>query len=167
MKEFFDKNSPYAYQDMTARMVETIRKQYWKADEATEKKLINEYLESVAQHGVGCSGNTCGNARLSKYVVERAQELGVPTPLIEGFQASMRRATGQEIEDAAREVEEFVRRNEGAPPAEISKVTEPAPAPLQGYRMEVEKRDTGANRTAVVGQDQWVFGSTISVPFTL
>lgn len=67
----------------------------------------------------------------------------------------MQKATGREIPDAAREVEEFVRRNEGAPPAETSQVTEPAPAPLQGYHMEVEKRDTATRRTAIVGEGEW------------
>src|SRR4029077_20199222 len=42
MKDFFEKNSPFAYQDITARMEETIRKGYWNADQATEKKLLEE-----------------------------------------------------------------------------------------------------------------------------
>ena len=37
MDDFFEKKSPFAYQDMTARMVETVRKGYWKADAATHK----------------------------------------------------------------------------------------------------------------------------------
>ncbi len=44
MAEFFDKSSPFAYQDITARMLETVRKGYWKADAATEKKLLEEYV---------------------------------------------------------------------------------------------------------------------------
>ncbi len=69
MKQFFEDKSPFAYQDITARMVETVRKQYWKADEATEKKLLEEFLKSVQEHGIGCSGNTCGNARLMQYMI--------------------------------------------------------------------------------------------------
>ena len=61
MQAFFDANSPFAYQDMTARMVETIRKDYWSADEATTERLLSEYVESVATYGVGCAGHTCGN----------------------------------------------------------------------------------------------------------
>jgi hypothetical protein len=57
-----------------------------KTDEQIEKKLLEEYLESVNQHGVGCAEHTCGNPRLSKYVVERAKSLGIPVPAIEGFQ---------------------------------------------------------------------------------
>ena len=43
-KEFFEQKSPYAYQDMAARMVETVRKGYWDADAATKKKLLSEYI---------------------------------------------------------------------------------------------------------------------------
>jgi cobaltochelatase CobN len=32
MAEFFEKSSPFAYQDITARMLETVRKGYWKAE---------------------------------------------------------------------------------------------------------------------------------------
>ena len=55
MQEFFEKNSPFAYQDITARMVETVRKGYWKADTATEKRLIEEYVDSVNRHGASGS----------------------------------------------------------------------------------------------------------------
>ena len=154
MKEFFEKNSPFAYQDMTARMVETVRKGYWKADEATEKKLIEEYLESVNKHGVGCAEHTCGNPRLSKYVMERAKAMAVPTPAIEGFQAAMQKAIGQQISKAAQAAEQFVQKNE-APPKEISQSTPPGQAPpsalppaKQGFLMEVKEQVTQAARKA-------------------
>ena len=72
MKAFFDRASPFAYQDMTARMVETIRKDYWNADEETTRRLLSEYVESVAAFGVGCAGHTCGNPRLLQYVLDEA-----------------------------------------------------------------------------------------------
>jgi len=71
-KEFFEKNSPFADQDMTARIVETIRKGYWKADAATTEKALREYVASANQHGVGCSEHTFGNPRFQKYVAEQA-----------------------------------------------------------------------------------------------
>ncbi len=155
MKEFFDRKSPFAYQDITARMVETIRKGYWKADAATEKKLLEEFLNSVKEHGIGCSGNTCGNPRLMKYMTEQARSLGIPVPLIEGLAQAVEKATGTRISEAAREVENFVRRNEPAPPPEVSQVPAPAP-PLSGYKMEVTRQDL-AQRPAVssAAPGQW------------
>ncbi len=35
MKQFFEEKSPFAYQDITARMIETIRKDYWHSPGAT------------------------------------------------------------------------------------------------------------------------------------
>jgi cobaltochelatase CobN len=148
MKKFFEEKSPFAYQDITARMVETIRKGYWKADAATEKKLLEEFLTSVKDHGIGCSGNTCGNARLMKYMSERAKSMGIPVPLVDGLEKAVRTATGQRISDAAKQMEEFVRRNE-AGPSELSEV-QPAPAPpsFEGYKMEVTRQDVQAQRAA-------------------
>ncbi len=149
MKEFFEKNSPYAYQDITARMEETIRKGYWKADEATEKRLLEEYLESVNKHGVGCAEHTCGNPRLSKYVMERAKALGIPTPVIDGFKQAMEKAIRQQISKAAKSAEDFVQRNEhpeSAPPTpeQISQAAPPASAHApshEGYVMDVTEQN--------------------------
>ena len=110
MKEFFEKNSPFAYQDMTARMVETVRKGYWKADAATQKKLLEEYVDSVNRHGVGCAEHTCGNPRLQKYVMEQGLAAGIPVPALEGFQQAMEKATGQAIDPAAEREESFAGR---------------------------------------------------------
>ena len=112
MQDFFEENSPFAYQDLTARMLETVRKDYWDADVETETRLLEEYLDSVSRHGVGCAEHTCGNPRLSRYVLERATALDIPVPLIEGFQEAMEQAIGMQITSAAAAVEDFVRRNE-------------------------------------------------------
>jgi cobaltochelatase CobN len=162
MKQFFNEKSPFAYQDITARMVETIRKDYWKADENTEKKLLEEFLKSVQENGIGCSGNTCGNPRLMQYVTERATALGVPTPLIANMQKAVEQATGQQISQAAKQVEEFVAKNEA--PAQVSQQGTGAPA-LQGYKMEVERRDSGQQTTptsATTG-NEWQ-GLFVSIP---
>ena len=162
MKEFFEKNSPFAYQDITARMVETVRKGYWKADAATTEKLLREYVKSVNQYGVGCSEHTCGNPRFQKYVTEQAKAVGIPVPTIEGFQRAMERATQSNINAAAKAAEDFVRRNEAAP-AEVSQNA--VPAPLQGYVMEMEERSHAApaQASAAPSPSDWD-GLWIAVP---
>jgi cobaltochelatase CobN len=154
MKEFFDKNSPFAYQDMTARMVETVRKGYWKADAATETRLISEYLESVETFGVGCAEHTCGNARLSQYILERGRALGIPVPALDGFQQAMERVTAKSIADAARQLNEFVQKNEARIESQWSSLAEPVPgqataAKLAGYLMEVREQNRAAVSQAV------------------
>ena len=117
LEQFFDEHSPFAYQDMTARMVETIRKGYWDADQGTRERLLVEYVESVNAHGVGCSEHTCGNPRFLQYVLEAGADANIPVPLLDGFKQAMEQAIGADIATAARAAEEFVRRNETLPPA--------------------------------------------------
>ena len=138
MEEFFETNSPFAYQDMTARMVETIRKGYWEADSATEKKLLEEYVASVNRHGVGCADFTCGNPRLQKYVLEEGLKAGIPVPALDGFRRAMEAATGADIESGAEDAENFATEND----AEMARNLETVPAmsriarQLKGYVME-------------------------------
>ena len=123
MKEFFEQKSPFAYQDMTARMVETVRKGYWKADAATQKTLLEEYVDSVNRHGVGCAEHTCGNPRLQKYVMEQGLKAGIPVPALEGFKQAMEKATGQAHRSGRREhavVRAEERRADGGEPGHRS-----------------------------------------------
>ena len=156
MKDFFEQKSPYAYQDMAGRMVETVRKGYWDADPATKKKLLAEYIASVNEHGASGAEVTTGNARLSKYVIDQARAAGIPVPAIDGFQRAMERAMGGTVANTARATDQFVRNNEastaaleGLPP-QVSQATPNAPAPgraaaafkLQGYLMEESDRSS-------------------------
>ena len=129
LKTFFEEHSPHAYQDITGRMVETIRKDYWAADDATAERLLHEHVESVARHGVGCASHTCGNPRLLRYVLERGAALNIPGPALQAYREAMQEALGVDIEEAAAAVEEFVRRNEAGTAA-------PALTGIRGYRMQ-------------------------------
>jgi cobaltochelatase CobN len=152
MAEFFDGNSPFAYQDMTARMLETVRKGYWKADAATEKRLLEEYVQSVNRHGVGCAEHTCGNPRLQQYVMERGLQAGIPVPDLEGFKREMEKATGEAIDPSAEREESFSRQNDAQMAARLAAV--PAPSrtarQLAGYLMEERDRSTQARNEARV-----------------
>src|SRR5690606_29841878 len=99
-------------------MIETIRKDRWQADDAVQARLIAEYLESVTTHGVNCTGLSCGNARLLRYVMEEAARTGVPAPVIDQARAAFQQAMGRTIEDAATELEAFVRANDARADAE-------------------------------------------------
>jgi len=141
MKEFFDKNSPFAYQDITARMVETIRKGNWKANAATEKRLIQEYVDSVNTHGVGCAEHTCGNPRLQKYVMEHGRKMGIPVPALDGFQQAMEKATGAAVSSGAERLDSYVQQNDAKLAARLSDVPAPSAmaSQLQGYLMDEQK----------------------------
>jgi cobaltochelatase CobN len=150
MKEFFETSSPFAYQDITARMVETVRKGYWKADDATRRKLLEEYVASVNAHGVGCAEHTCGNPRLQKYVMEEGRRAGIPVPALEGFQRAMEAATGEGITSGAERLDTFVRENDARLAARLETV--PAPSreagDVEGYLMEAQDRSKPAPNDA-------------------
>jgi len=135
MKQYFEASSPFAYQDITARMIETIRKDHWNADAATRAKLVSEYLESVARHGVNCTDVSCGNGRLMRYVMEEAARAGVPAPIVSQARAAIEKAMGRTIDSAASELEAFARRNDARADAEraenVRLVRQLPPAPGQ------------------------------------
>ncbi|MEN7538479.1 cobaltochelatase subunit CobN [Aurantiacibacter flavus] len=112
MKQWFDENSPYAYQDITARMIETIRKDYWNADEDTRATLVREYLENVAEHGVNCTSVSCGNGRMLEYVYAEAERMGVAVELREQTRAAFEAAMGRPIAEAATELAAFAVSND-------------------------------------------------------
>ncbi len=142
MKKFFDEHSPFAYQDISARMVETIRKGNWKANEATEKRLIQEYVQSVNEHGVGCAEHTCGNPRLQRYVLERGRALGVPVPALDGFQKAMEKATGEAVGAGAERLDSYVQQNDAKITARLNEVPAPSrvASQLEGYLMDEQTK---------------------------
>ncbi len=156
MQEFFEEESPFAYQDMTARMVETIRKGYWEADDATRNRLLQEYVDSVNRHGVGCSEHTCGNPRFSKFVMEQGEAAGIPVPALEGFRRAMEQATGRGIAGAAEVSETFVRENEARIEARLAQVplVSLVAQQVQGFLMETrEQADPRLDQTHTLARD--------------
>ena len=68
MKDYFENKNPSALQDMTAIMLDTIRKGLWKPDQKVIEQLANLHVEMVEKHGAGCSRDTCGDARLHAFL---------------------------------------------------------------------------------------------------
>ena len=68
LEKFFRDKNPYALQEMTAVMLETIRKGYWKADKMTIKTIAELHAKLVKDHKAGCSGFVCDNAKLRQMI---------------------------------------------------------------------------------------------------
>ena len=76
IREKFEKGGNlYAYQATLARMLETIRKDYWNPDESVVQRLTSEYLATVEDAGLACSGNICDNQGLADFVTQVAGQL--------------------------------------------------------------------------------------------
>ncbi|MEM4748185.1 MAG: cobaltochelatase subunit CobN, partial [Archaeoglobaceae archaeon] len=77
LKEFFEKNNPYALQSIVARMLEAIRKDYWKAPEEVKVQLAKELDRLQKEYGFTCCHHTCGNIELLDF------KAGILSSLIE------------------------------------------------------------------------------------
>ncbi len=66
--EFFKEKNPYALQEMTAVMLETVRKGYWPADQETIKAIANLHATLVRDFKAGCSVFVCDNAKLRELI---------------------------------------------------------------------------------------------------
>ncbi len=58
----------FAYQSMLSRMIEVIRKGYWKPSKETVQNLVKEYVLTVEKTGLACCDHTCNNPLLAKYI---------------------------------------------------------------------------------------------------
>ena len=74
IKEFMAQENPFAYQEMTAVMLETIRKGYWNATPETIQKLADEHTTWVGAYGAGCSGFVCDNPKLKSFIQSKASQ---------------------------------------------------------------------------------------------
>lgn len=116
LSEFFNKHSPWAYQSMTARMLETVRKGYWQADDKIKQKLAVAYAVNVLEKGVACCDHTCNNPMLNQMVVNIISLPGVLSPkVVEQFKLAIEKMGQKTIEEQTAERKELVTRLNEAP----------------------------------------------------
>ena len=88
VKEYFEKKNPYAYQEMTAIMLETIRKGYWKADDETIRQIAQLHAGLIEKYSPGCSGFVCNNQKLREMI---ARNLSDDPQAAAAYQEAIRR----------------------------------------------------------------------------
>ena len=74
IKEFFEKENPAALEEMTAVMLETVRKGMWKASESQIDEMARLHTELVEKYKPSCSGFVCNNSKLREYVASKTDE---------------------------------------------------------------------------------------------
>lgn len=79
MREWFEKSNPTALAQVAERMLEAIRKDYWKADEQTKRELVQVYQELAARHDVFTA-----NEAFKAYVKTLAQGFGLASQAASG-----------------------------------------------------------------------------------
>jgi cobaltochelatase CobN len=100
MENYFREKNPYALQEMTAVMLESVRKGYWQPGTSTVQRIAELHAELVRDHDPGCSGFVCDNASLRKLIAAN---------LTPELQTDYNDAIDQTLVGAARETVEGMR----------------------------------------------------------
>ncbi len=79
-KDWFDENSPWARQEMMARMLEAARKDYWAPSDEAKAALAEEYQQSVEKYGPCCCMVCCGNPLLDTYTKDMTKAYSESPP---------------------------------------------------------------------------------------
>ena len=133
LKDAFEQN-PYAYQSITARMLEAIRKGYWSPSDSVKTELVNEYMKSVVNSGIACCHHTCGNIRLNEYIQGMLSLPGVDVSLYTQYLEVLKDAT--EVEVASQPQVSDVSEYEYNTTTTVPGVSENA---VRGYEMTEER----------------------------
>ncbi len=150
IKEFFNKENPWAYQSITARMLEAIRKNYWNAPEEIQKALAIEYAVSVIEKGVVCCDHTCNNPALNQMVATLISLPGMLSPeMAKKFKETIEKAIGKTLEQAATERADLQKQlaslSENLRDPSKQEVAQlPAKKPLEGF--EVKREETPSKK---------------------
>lgn len=90
IKEMFRKSkNMWAYQSIVARMLETVRKDYWKPDKKVIETLAKEYAESVKDVGLACCDHTCNNPLLTKFTSNVLMSVPGLNTQVKGFMKAL------------------------------------------------------------------------------
>lgn len=68
MQEYFEQQNPAALEEMTAVMLETVRKGMWQASEQQVTDIARLHTELVDKYRPSCSGFVCDNAKLRQFI---------------------------------------------------------------------------------------------------
>ena len=139
LKEFFEKNSPYAYQAITARIMEVDRKGYQNFDQETLRELAAEYVESVAEKGLACCEHTCANIALNQFAANILSVPGLVSPsTMVKFQNQVKLTTGLDVKnpDWVKEAETKGEQRAAAPDEAAQKTGAKEMKEVKGYEMK-------------------------------
>ena len=68
IRAYFQQKNPAAYQAMTATMLESARKGYWKPTEAQLRQTAQLHADMTRESGAACTDFVCNNASLQKFI---------------------------------------------------------------------------------------------------
>ena len=156
LKKFFAGENEWAYQSMTARMLEAVRKDYWNAPQQIRQTLAAEYAVSVIRQGMACCDHTCNNPMLNQMVLNLISLPGVMSPEMSmKFRAAVEKAGGASLDKLFRDRQEKlqqartgfgkrivdpVRKAENREKEQAGSSPAPSPEkPVRGFKMKPQR----------------------------
>ncbi len=160
LKEFFDEASPWAYQSITGRMLESVRKKYWNASDEIQQNLAREYATSIINKGVACCDHTCNNPILNQMVMNLISIPGVMSPkLVTEFKVAIEKATKKELKQHIKERRDLQKRlQEGfkeKPKQQSDAKSADNAKNVKGYKMEKIKNSSDKTEMTSSGME-WI-----------
>ncbi len=137
IREWFEAKNPYAFQGLTENLLEAIRKEYWRPDEATLLEIATAYAESVVRHGHSEPGEV--NEKLDFFL---ARTLSAPGP--DSTTGKVTRALLEQYRQKTAAEMASSRPEEAAP---APPVEEPEEETVEGKKMEPVKETSSVART--------------------
>ncbi len=95
VKDFFKRENPYALQEMTAVMLETVRKGLWNASQEQINAMAQLHADLVKNYEAGCSSFVCDNAKLRSFINDQ-----LPAGLKQAYNAEIDQVLEAPKEDA-------------------------------------------------------------------
>ncbi len=145
MREFFNENNPGAYQSITGRMLEGVRKGYIDLPDDILNDIVKEYTESVAENGATCCHHTCGNPLLDNFVQGNMGAAGISQQMQDAYRKELNDATLREsTSEQQTETTSSPRSKSSSPTGTDLKIVEPG----SGSSNQTMMSDSGAGLDA-------------------
>jgi cobaltochelatase CobN subunit (EC 6.6.1.2) len=121
VREYFQQKNPAAYQAMTATMLESARKGYWKPLEKQLQQTVQLHAEITKESGAACTDFVCNNASLQKFIegklsADARQSYSRQMSLVKNGQANGKATVLEKENHGDRSRDSFGKSNHGPVP---------------------------------------------------
>ncbi len=142
IKDMFKQSkNMWAYQSIVARMLETVRKDYWKPNKKVVETLAKEYAASVKDVGLACCDHTCNNPMLTKFTANILMSVPGLRNQVQGFMRALQTVKSPESGVKSQKTESKPGIRQLAPDGKGKKV--------EGYEMQDVISATGASSAPI------------------
>jgi cobaltochelatase CobN len=162
IKNFLSDNNPWAFQSMTARLLESNRKGYWEADQEILENLARQYALNVLEKGLACCDHTCNNPQFHQMVMNLISIPGVmPMELATEFKLAVEKAAQMSLEDQVGSREKLLEdlgrlkprpqtRSAAQQPTDVENIKGLKMEPIENQQDQAELASSGVEWLAIV-----------------